>query len=279
MHPQHTDLIRSLNELYTLLYQLGAYEEAKILRPEPSSSIDPGNRHPSGAINRAAALAAGFTPAAVDLMDQIPYLDVGVLDYQICPNTFAINYRNEKDSDQGSFEAWRATCAPEIELPENTVALTQASGGGRTWLYDVTTGLMRDWDFESEDDPLVVPADLPSQVLAPYLEKYRSLHYLITPTKLECAWELFMAGHPPEDWGPWDRLDWYIDYGEWKATRYIRQLYLQHGWEVTPGMSPSQEQFRRADFLRARDQYWAEVVVPLGQATEMFRRQRMAETM
>ncbi|RAH48179.1 uncharacterized protein BO95DRAFT_429573 [Aspergillus brunneoviolaceus CBS 621.78] len=275
MPPHHADLIRSLNELYTLLYQLGAYEEAKILRPEDSSI---GGRHPEGAINSPAALAAGFTPAVVDVMYQIPYLDVGVLEFQICLNTFLVNYRSEKDSDQGSFEAWRSTCSPEIELPENTVALTQASGGGRTWLYDVGTGLMRDWDFESEDDPLVVPADLPSKVLAPYIEKYRSLHYLITPMELVCAWELFMAGHPPEDWGPWDRLNWYIDYGEWKATRYLKQIYLQYGWKVTPGMSLSQEQFRRADYLRARDQYWAEVVAPLGKAAEMFRRQRMVET-
>ena len=88
-----------------------------------------------------ALAAAGFTPAVVDVMYQIPYLDVGVLDFQICPNTFLVNYRSEKDSDQGSFEAWRSTCSPEIELPENTMALTQASGGGRVWLYDVATGV------------------------------------------------------------------------------------------------------------------------------------------
>lgn len=105
------------------------------------------------------------------------------------------------------------------------------------------------------------------------IDHYRRLDYLATPAgELDFSSPLFAdapldpvtgEAQPPTDWDADDATRWRAQYALWRATRGIKDIYLECGWDIE---SREQSDFRRDEFLRKRAEYWADVVEPLAQA-------------
>ncbi|KUI66078.1 hypothetical protein VM1G_02485 [Cytospora mali] len=280
----HTELIDALTELYTLLDTLGALPPADADSDSDSATptvnvfLPP---HPPGLINTEAAVAAGFAPEAVSVMSAIPFL-AGDYTYthgsgfELMPSTYAWSYLGG-DLDEGDFESRRELLHDEL-MPPTALKLTQSDVYGVEWIYDVGTGLLTPWKpfdhglSDTNDYSHVAPLP-PRQVIGPLIDHYRRHDYLATPSgQVDFSSPLFAAApldpvtgeaQPPKDWNPVDATKWRAQYAVWRATRGIKDLYLECGWDVE---AREQHGFRRDEFLRKRAVYYAETVEPLVQA-------------
>ncbi|ROV96763.1 hypothetical protein VMCG_07905 [Cytospora schulzeri] len=282
----HAELIDALTELYTLLDILGALPPANSYSDSESPTINVNVNiflppHTAGSVNADAAGAAGFAPEAVSLMSALPFL-AGDHTYkhgsgcELMPSTYALSYLGE-DLDEGDFE-WRRELLSDGLMPPTALKLTQSAVYGVEWIYDVGTGLLTPWKpfdhgLSDTNDYSHVTALPPRQVIGPLIDRYRRLDNLATPSgEVDFSSPLFAEApldpvtgeaQPPRDWGPVDATKWHAQYAVWRATRGIKDLYLECGWDVD---AREQHGFRRDEFLRKRAVYWAEAVEPLVQA-------------
>ncbi|TQB76228.1 hypothetical protein MPDQ_000535 [Monascus purpureus] len=137
-----------------------------MLRRDPSTG-----RHADDALNAAAARSAGFPSTAVDLI-------------------YPVNYLGD---DEGNFEAWREVFLLRNQpLLPSMVALVCNADSGVMLLYDVEAKMTRAWRPDGkEEDPLLLSARLPSDIPGPYIEKYKTIFYLITPSGLDDNPEIY----------------------------------------------------------------------------------------
>lgn len=127
----HSELIESLDEFYTLLFELGAMTRDYLRRPDPATG-----RHPGDALNADAARAAGYSEDAVCLLYQLPYIGTSFSEYQIdiLYDSVPVDYLAVKDEVQ--FEDLREMYDDEM-LPSSTVRLTRTCVYGTNLVYDV----------------------------------------------------------------------------------------------------------------------------------------------
>ncbi|OOF98691.1 hypothetical protein ASPCADRAFT_2125 [Aspergillus carbonarius ITEM 5010] len=135
MPPQHLNLIHTLNTFYTPFADLPAFDKNKILAPDPTTA-----RHPTNALNTTAARSAGYSDAAIDVLYQVPYLDVPDHEMQIIPSDYPINYLRA-DYHEETFRTWREKWPDEYLLP-SMIAFRYNVGGGKVLLSDVETGYL-----------------------------------------------------------------------------------------------------------------------------------------
>ncbi|KAH9825668.1 hypothetical protein Tdes44962_MAKER00598, partial [Teratosphaeria destructans] len=250
-HPPHGEIISALTELYTLLDTLGAIEPDLVRLPP----------HSPDALNRTAALAAGYTPEAVDLMSQIPYLLDR--DVELMPSTVPINHISP-DADRGHFDDAREMFEEEVMRP-TAVRLTRSMVYGTELIYDVSTGLLHPWaTFEGPVDAKNydhVPGVRPRAFLDPLIKMYRELTYLgnSIPRRMSFEAPPNTDGKPPVDWPEADKQKWHRMWEEWQAVRKLEDLYLECGWDVK---TSEQRSFRRDEFLEKRWRYWQSVLEP-----------------
>ncbi|ROV88189.1 hypothetical protein VSDG_09263 [Cytospora chrysosperma] len=206
--------------------------------------------HPAGSINTEAAVAAGFAPEVVSLMSALPFLaDDHAYNHgsgcELMTSTHALSYLGE-DLDKSDFE-WRREMLKDGLMPPTALKITQSDVYGVEWVYDVGTGLLTPWEpFEhglsDTNDYSHVAALPPRQVVGPLIDHYRRLDYLATPYgQVDFSSPLFADAplnpvtgdaQPPKDWGPVDAIKWRAQYAVWRATRGIKDLYLDSGWDV-----------------------------------------------
>lgn len=135
MMTRHADLLRAMGEFYTLLGQLGTIDTSLVKIPVLPNSLAP--------INKTAALAAGFTEEVVGLMEQLPYLAVGLgaWDPEIMPSTEAIDLTAY--DDEGAFEGLRVYDDDQMNgenlIPGSSLKLTTQNIYGTTLIYDTKT--------------------------------------------------------------------------------------------------------------------------------------------
>ncbi|KAF2766546.1 hypothetical protein EJ03DRAFT_330044 [Teratosphaeria nubilosa] len=127
----HSELIGALIELYTVLHTLAAIPPNLVRLPS----------HPPGALKKDAALATGYDPEAVELMNSIPYLDVDANEnspeFQFIPCTDPANLIHP-GVGPGYFKCHRRMYQDEA-MPPTAVRLTMSDLYGTELIYDVST--------------------------------------------------------------------------------------------------------------------------------------------
>lgn len=135
------------------------------------------------------------------------------------------------------------------------------------------SGLMTEW--HSFDEPVEIsgyahlPAKLPSEVLASWIQPYRSLERLITPS--QTLWDKWFLtegepqSHSSENERVYVQCRREFDIALWK----IKDMYLECGWDV---MSKEQEMFDTDAFLTMRQEYMTNVIEPLEAQHDEIRR-------
>ncbi|KAI0015403.1 hypothetical protein F4780DRAFT_764203 [Xylariomycetidae sp. FL0641] len=257
----HSDVIAAFRELYVLLDELAAIPGGIVRLPSPETG-----RHAPDAVNTDAAQTAGYDDSVLSLMWEMPYLDIGEHEMflELLPSTYPVSYIGP-DMDDGYFESCREMLHDE-EMPPTALRLMRSEIYGTEFIYDTRTSLMTAWkpidNPDEVDDYLHVPAAPPCTVLNPIIQKYRTLEYLGTPRGIDFNSSLFAesGGEPPRDWGSGDARRWRAQYDVWAATRRLRDIYIECGWDVK---AAEQTDFRREEFLRKRDRHWRDVVQPL----------------
>lgn len=130
----HSDLIRTLLEFYTLLAQLTFIEPSGILTPNPIHDVDV-------ATLTAKALEAGYLHDMVDLVLHLPQLDASICNdgTHILPSTYMRNFLHDDDWDR---EIWERPDWEEEERywPANMLCLTRSNIYGYLLVYDIDTG-------------------------------------------------------------------------------------------------------------------------------------------
>lgn len=131
---QHTEIISTLTELYTLLSTSGAIASDLVLLPDHAIGL-----YPADKIAGSAALAAGYSQEVVDLLRALPYLDVSKHEMflELLPSTFPITYYGA-DLGEGYFEGWREVLNDEV-MPPSALKLTHNDLYGFEFIYDVKT--------------------------------------------------------------------------------------------------------------------------------------------
>ncbi|KAI1428294.1 hypothetical protein F5Y12DRAFT_732989 [Xylaria sp. FL1777] len=265
----HGELISVLLELYTLLTGLGAVPAENLYLPDPNTGT-----HPTGALNTAAAAAAGFAPEAVQLMNALPYLtaDRHEMYVELLGSTYPVTYLGE-DLDEGYFLGSRELLN-DVEMTPTAVQLTWSEIYGTVFIYDTATKLLTPWvPFESPDevdDYSHLAGASPREVLSPIIDNYRKLRYLASPMGVDWADRLYAGsgGVRPDGWGAHEQGMWEASYAVWEATMKLRDLYLECGWDVD---AVEQRSFSLDEFLARRDVYWKDVVEPLLEAQDRAR--------
>lgn len=99
----------------------------------------------------------------------------------------------------------------------------------------------------------------PREALQPVIDKFRGLHFIMRPLMVEehSNHEL-VEDNEYEDAESESSED--RDYKVWQAVMYLKDLYLECGWNVD---EVEQTNFRRDVFLARRRQYLLDVVEPL----------------
>ncbi|RMZ78337.1 hypothetical protein DV738_g3888, partial [Chaetothyriales sp. CBS 135597] len=255
----HIEIISALTELYTLLSTSGAIASDRIILPNPTTGL-----HPPGTIARQAALAAGFLQEVVDLLSALPYLDVSKYEtrFELLPGTFPITYYGQ-ELDKSYFKGWREM-PEDREMPPSAIKLTHNELYGIEYIYDVKTKLVTPWDVMAgpggKRDYFDVPAKSPHEAFRDVIENFRSLNYLGTPLYVDFNTGYFSkySGKPPRHYSEHDTKRWLAGHDIWAATRKIKDIYLDCGWDVKGYEQPN---FRRDEFIRRRNEYWENVVM------------------
>ncbi|KAI5244941.1 hypothetical protein E4T43_03505 [Aureobasidium subglaciale] len=225
----HSELIATLTELYNLLDALGVVSHCSPLFPLHTN------------INAEAAHATGYASEAVKLMCDLPYLDV------------------ELAVDEGSFESLREMLHDEM-MPPTALRLTYGElSQGTEFIYDTDTSkhCCPAENPDEIDDYYHVQGQPPRQALSKLINDYRTLNYIVTPHGTDFNRDFFSKseGQPPSG-GKWSEADedyWCAQYNAWKATREIKNTYLDFGWNVD---TVDRALFEREEFMIARDRYW-----------------------
>lgn len=150
----HSDLINTLMTFFTLLYDLTwITDETEILFPDPKTGVLPGYATiPRTAFQASmdAAIAAGVSPAVVDLILRLPQLRDSCHDGTWClSSTYMKSYHYRPNSDDADQAHWdidqeiyeRPNAVGEDKiLPSNMLQLTYSNHYGYVMLYDVDTG-------------------------------------------------------------------------------------------------------------------------------------------
>lgn len=114
-----------------------------------------------------------------------------------------------------------------------------------------------------------LPARLPSEVLASWIQPYRSLEKLITPSQtLWDKWfltEFEPPSHYSEIEGVYFQCRRELEIALWK----IKDMYLECAWDIT---SREQEMFDRNAFIKTRQEYMNNVIEPLEAQHDEIRR-------
>lgn len=150
----HSDLVNTLMTFFTLLYDLTwMIDKTELLFPDLNSGILPIYATIPRADLQAsvdAALAAGFSQAAIDLLLGLPQLRDSSHDGAWClsstyMNTFIHSFNGE-DADQAFWQSSREiyerpdAVGDDKILPGNMLQLTCSNHYGYIMLYDVDTG-------------------------------------------------------------------------------------------------------------------------------------------
>ncbi|KAK7419613.1 hypothetical protein QQX98_003204 [Neonectria punicea] len=238
--------------------------------------------------NAAAALEAGFSPEAVNLIARLPYLDIESRekgedwydpggDIEIMPSTFPLTYTTTDEPTANHYEGFRdMDDDPGNEdylIPGTCIRLSWQNVYGTTWIYDTETCLLREWkSFDSE--PEVggfdhAPAKLPTEILGAWTEKYRKLLFI--------GYSGMIDFHPDEDWCPREDIQ-EDDLGSWQARHdvrvarlTIRDMYLDCGWNVN---SMTQDAFDRKRFVEMGQRFLVEVLDPLEDRSSKYHNRR-----
>ncbi|KPM36176.1 hypothetical protein AK830_g10399 [Neonectria ditissima] len=159
---RHSNLFQALSEFYTVLVQLAILPTNLLKFPDPVNGIE------SFDANAAAALEAGFSPEAVELMARLPYLDIESReesedwyhprgDIEIMPSTFPITFTTTDEPTASHYEGLREMDDDlndeEYLIPGTCIRLSRQNIYGITWIYDTETRLLREWkSFDSQPD-------------------------------------------------------------------------------------------------------------------------------
>lgn len=134
MMVNHSDLIKTLLEFYTLLAQLTFIEPSEVLIPNPMHDVDV-------ATMTAKALEAGYSHDMVDLVLHLPQLDASICNdgTHILSSTYIRNFLTDDDWDREIWE--RPDWEEEIRYwPANMLFLTRSNIYGYLLVYDIDTG-------------------------------------------------------------------------------------------------------------------------------------------
>lgn len=118
-----------------------------------------------------------------------------------------------------------------------------------------------------------VAAKPPSEVMAPWIEAYRSFKYIYTPEGSRWHKDLDMQTVPPTHYSLKERKMWLLSQATAQALWKLEDIYLQCGWDPN---SKEQESFDREQFLQRRQEYLREVVQPLLDKEEQLRNRIMS---
>lgn len=130
-------------------------------------------------------------------------------------------------------------------------------------------------EWQSFDEPVDIsgyahlPARLPSEVLSSWIQPYRSLEKLITPS--QTLWDKWFLTEPDppshysESEGIYVQCRRELDIALWK----IKDMYLECGWDIT---SKEQETFDKDAFIKMRQEYMDDVIAPLEAQHDEIRR-------
>lgn len=130
-------------------------------------------------------------------------------------------------------------------------------------------------EWQSFDEPVDIsgyahlPARLPSEVLSSWIQPYRSLEKLITPS--QTLWDKWFLTEPDppshysESEGIYVQCRRELDIALWK----IKDMYLECGWDIT---SKEQETFDKDAFITMRQAYMEDVIAPLEAQHDEIRR-------
>ncbi|KAJ4393380.1 hypothetical protein N0V93_002590 [Gnomoniopsis smithogilvyi] len=258
---RHANLISSMSELYHLLVQLAVIDATLLVTPDDAIIK---------IFSRKAALEAGYTSEAVNLMSKLPYLAVGDITWgepELKRSTVPVDYYCRDNT--GHFQALR-WMDDDLEnednmIPGHSIKMTEHENYGYSLIYNTETCLMTSWQ-PSANPPDVqgyahLPTWLPSEILEPWIVSFRSLSVLKTP--LFMLWEprTQQDAQSPEDYTDRDALHWRAERAVDRALWGIADVYMQCGWEVS-----SQEQqngFDRHEFVTRRTRHLQEAVRPV----------------
>lgn len=140
----HNPLISALNTYYKLLVDIRSVPESRLAFP----STDTG-RHPSYAINNAAAAEHGFSNAIVDLTYQLPYItDNSLLTFETDSLSYLVSGANDEEkqlrlADGEGEEPWEWSRDPTYQERrhvwggKNILVLTHGNAFGTELLYNL----------------------------------------------------------------------------------------------------------------------------------------------
>ncbi|TRX88915.1 hypothetical protein FHL15_010143 [Xylaria flabelliformis] len=272
----HEDLCYALEELYGLLVSLEAIPMERFLLYVVTDRDD---------FNVAAALAAGYTPEAVNLMRVLPYLKMEDNKFlPLLPHTFPINHPGA-DKDEEYFRAQRRLLTGE-EMAPTAIRLTRSEVYGTEYIYDTATSefppstriiitvyhpltpitlelltLWRNDPTATNGYPHVMGLTLQGS-LGLVIRDYRELRYLATPWHVDFSPATYAnsGGTPPQGFNARQSFHWLSSYDVWEATQRLRNMYLEHGWDIH---ARDQHNFDFDEFLDERDAYMRDVIMPL----------------
>ncbi|KAI1736295.1 hypothetical protein F4680DRAFT_469209 [Xylaria scruposa] len=178
----------------------------------------------------------------------------------VLPHTLLITYLGA-DLDKKWFRR-RRMLSTGAEMVPSAIRLTRSNIYGVEFIYDTATKLVT----KLTNDPAAgwpkVTGMTPRDSLAPLIRDYRELRYLATPSHVDFSPAIYAnsGGTPPHWMDELDRRVWQNKYNVWKATQKLRDMYLEHGWDIR---ARNQVNFRRGDFSDERDDYMKDVILPL----------------
>ncbi|KAI5467807.1 hypothetical protein BGZ63DRAFT_372180 [Mariannaea sp. PMI_226] len=267
----HANLFEALTEFYTLLVQLALVPASMLRFPDPVNVSDD--------FNTEAALEAGFSAEAARLIATLPYVDLSIDSqeedieingfFEIMPSTQFVDL--DRSGDMVAFEWLRDIDQDPYDdrkVPGTVIRLSVSDIYGTVLLYDTETRLMREWQpFQGEDDFGYdsVPQKLPTEVLRPWIEKFRKLEYLSDSRQMH-----FYLENDPVPWGtPSEqelaRLKAADDYRI--AILGLQDIYRECGWDTE---SKTQDGFDKERFVKMRKRYFNAVLEPHSHFVDAF---------
>lgn len=144
---RHANLISSVSEMYNVLVQLAVIKSTLLATPDDAITEE---------FPREAALQAGFTPEAVDLMSGLPYLAVGDITWgepELKVSTVPVDYYCR--DDMGGFQSLRwMDDDPKNEdnmIPGHSIKLTEHENYGYSLIYNTEVGKSIEPSFQNLD--------------------------------------------------------------------------------------------------------------------------------
>ncbi|KAI0545855.1 hypothetical protein F4679DRAFT_588047 [Xylaria curta] len=267
---RHSELIYLLQEFYSLLMALEAISPQSYLVYHVTPRDD---------LNVDAALWAGYSAEAIAVMYKLPYLEI---DMPVHPHTFLITYLGA-DLDEEWFSDQRKLSNGE-EIAPTAIRLTRSEIGGIEYVYDTDTSELPPNMFDTHivipssdvcgserftlltNDPAAgypkVTRVEPLACLKTLMGHWRELRYLATPSHVDFSPPIYAnsGGTPPQELNELERRRWQAKYNVWEATQKLKDMYLEHGWDIH---ARDQINFRCDEFVDEYDDYTRDVILPL----------------